>query len=292
MNLTKLLYGFLLMTVIIFFSNCVGNGVPSDDKPTQKTVFSIIKSEACEHMNGDLYLYDPDTDELTAVKSSCNNTNGCKINPDTTLIVFAEGSSPSVEGVRAVKIFDISDGVTTIVPNISAYMNAEFNEDGDILYVDYNDRQLKKANISGADISTISEPGLGYDYSLFRTSPDYSKILILGMEGENYKLLIMDSDGSNRKEVIEFSDLWHIVSWNPGSNRFFIYFEEDSSHKYYVGQISDNENNFTLTNLSNSYLGKENNLLSFTISNKDTILEYIDFFQVSFPFFCSFYCLI
>ncbi|MBF0226229.1 MAG: hypothetical protein HQK76_12310 [Desulfobacterales bacterium] len=222
-----------------------------------------------------MYLYDPVNDTFDIIKENCNDANGGTLSADLTKIVYAERVNSGEP--RTVKIYNVSSKQTNEIPNIVVKGNAVFDSNGYILYIDDNDKILKKTDLTGSNINTISNPQSPFAaFDIIWMSPNHQKLLIVERRSacqdgyllcNHERLIMIDSDGTNRTIIKEaFLGEWNMVVWSSNSTKFIYYhhiFMNEQKIPQYIS-VDLSSGNPIITDLSETDLGIDENLLIYT----------------------------
>ncbi|MHC4807378.1 MAG: YybH family protein [Planctomycetota bacterium] len=239
-----------------------------------------------------IYLYDCVSRIINIVKQNTNDSWWPSLNTDYTMMVYTEGLGYSP---YTINLYDIASKTSTTITTATTRYAAYFDKSGKILFIDSSTGILKKMDTNGTNIITVANPESPYSFSVFWISPDREKIVVgeNRQEGSDYdtgnyeRLVLMNSDGTDRTVIIEeYLGEWNLLSWKPDSSGFLYYHHlynglsgEDFKKflKYLAFDLSSDT--ITINDLSDSDMGKEENICLYTKSGNLLSMTYRELYD-------------
>ena len=239
-----------------------------------------------------LYVREPSSGIIVPVKTNLNNATPMSMDTKQKMVVYTEKAA---EDTYTIYIYDMLTGTTKQITSATTKEDsAYFDDDGQILFIDSVTGELKKMNSDGTDIATIASPEAPYSFEVLWMSPDREKIIVQeGREEVDYntghyaRLVMMNGDGTGRSIVFpEYLGDWNMLTWKPGSKGFLFYHHdfyvvngvrEKKIPKYVAVDFSTGP--VKTVDLSNSALGKEENVLLYTLSGNLLSLTYRELYN-------------
>jgi hypothetical protein len=282
----------LIMTLL-----CAGNATA---QIVSMGAFSTCGGE--ENIN--LYLNDLDNGVLHTLKENCDKTwQFANLNLEKTKAVFIEWPRTDPVTDAFVRVYDIKSKSMRTLLNTHRQGVAYFDSQGKIVY-NADDGYLWRMDDNGENKDILAIPESPYYFSFFSVSPDRSKIVAAEdkwVGGTNYwkdhyfRHVIMDADGTDRMILTEpcLGD-WNMISWKPDSDGFLVYYREFSGpdepvHKEFPKYVAFDfsAGSIQVNDLSNSDLGKEENILLYTQCGTLLSLNYQELYNAKTGSFLS-----
>ena len=259
----------------------------------QPLMIPMVSLDFSHGGNGlNIYLYDCVSRIINIVKQNTNDSWLPTLNTDYTMMVYTEGLGYSP---YTINLYDIASKTSTTITTATTRYAAYFDKSGKILFIDSSTGILKKMDTNGTNITTVANPEPPYSFSVFWISPDREKIVVVEnrQEGWDYdtgnyeRLVLMNSDGTNRTVIKEeYLGEWNNLSWKPDSSGFLYYHHvfnglsgEDFKKfpKYLAFDLSGDT--ITINDLSDSDMGKEENICLYTKSGNLLSLTYRELYD-------------
>jgi hypothetical protein len=252
------------------------------DATAQIVPMASLNTTCGEDSVFNLYLNDLDNGVLHILKDSCLKTHQiASLNSSNTMAVFVEWlidvNHDPVPPIN-IQVYSLATKTLTTIRTIEGSGEAYFDSQDRIVFRD--EGILKRMDASGNNVEVLAAPDDPYFYSMLWISPDRQKIVAAESIwlSQNYyvdfyfRLVIMNADGTDPMVLTDFyQGDWNSLAWMPDLDGFLLYYHEfnglagedhEAYPKYTAFEFS--AGSVQVNDLSNSNLGKEENILVYT----------------------------